>query len=488
MNYNKQKKTPLLTAIKKYIDSNPIPFDVPGHKMGRIKNDLSKLVGTKVFQLDVNAPIGIDNLYLGTGVIEKSEQLMAEAYNADKAIFLINGTTSGILTMIMGCLNSGDKIILPRNVHKSVINSLIVSGAIPIFIESDYDYENGISNGITNKTIITTMDANPDAKGVFVINPTYFGICSDLKTIVDEAHKRNMIVMVDEAHGAHLHFSQELPISAMDAGADISSLSMHKTCGSLTQSSVLLIKGKRIDYNRIRKTYSMFGSTSPSHILLASLDAARKTMALKGEKILKSNLLLAKYAREKINQIPGLSVLDKGYCQNNSGRFDFDETRLVIKVDGLQMSGFQVYHEIRKDFNIQLELAETYLVLAILSIGSTKNDVDKLIGALSTMSKKHYQKGKKHRLPNIKIDYADIAISPRQAFFSHNETININLAEGKISCESVMIYPPGIPIVIPGEKITKNIIKIYNFYIKSKGKIMSDSQIGYIKVVNQEDN
>lgn len=487
MKSSKQKKTPLLTAIKNYIDSNPVPFDVPGHKMGRMTNDLVDLIGIKAFQADVNAPIGIDNLYRGTGVIYESEVLLAEAYDADKAIFLINGTTSGIMMMIMGCVNSGEKIILPRNVHKSVVNALIVSGAIPVFVDPDFDVENGISNGVSNEEFISAMDKNPDAVAIFVINPTYFGVCSDLKTLVNEAHKRKMIVMVDEAHGAHLHFSKHLPLSAMKAGADISSLSMHKTCGALTQASALLIKGNLVDYLRIRKAYTMFGSTSPSHLLLASLDACRKKMVLEGEKILRNNLKLSEYAREKINKIPGISVLDKSYCENdNTGRFAFDETRLVIKVDGLRMSGFQVYYEIRKNYNIQLELAETYLVLAILAVGSTKDDVDRLIYALQDMSNKYYQKGKRHRVPILNFDYADIAISPREAYFSSYQTIPISSSEGEISCESVMIYPPGIPILIPGERISKNVIDIYRYYVRAKGTIMSDSPKGFIKVVKKE--
>ena len=228
----------------------------------------------------------------------------------------------------------------------------------------------------------------------------------------------------------------------------------------------------------------MFGSTSPSHLLLASLDATRKYMVFEGKKVLKENLKLAEYARNNLNKIPGIHVLDKSYCDNdNTGRFSFDETRLVIKVDGLRMSGFQVYYEIRKNYNIQLELAETYLVLAILAIGSTKDDVDKLIEAFKDMSNKYYQKGKRHRVPILNYDYADLAISPRQAYFSQYKVVSISSAEGQISCESVMIYPPGIPILIPGERITKNIIDMYKYYVRSKGTIMSDSNVGFIKVV-----
>jgi len=488
MNNERQKKTPLLTALKKYMDKAPVPFDVPGHKMGRVQNDLSDILGVDLFRMDVNAPIGIDNLYKGTGVIKKSEDLMAEAFNADKAIFLINGTTSGIMMMVMGCVNSGEKIILPRNVHKSAINSLIVSGAIPVFVEPDYDHTLGIANAVPVEEYVRAMDENPDAVAIFVINPTYFGVASHLEKIVEEAHKRDMIVMVDEAHGAHLHFDKHLPISAMDAGADISSLSMHKTCGSLTQSSALLIKGTRVDYKRVRKAYTMFGSTSPSHILLASLDASRKKLALEGKKIMKHIRLLSAYAVKELNKISGIEVLDTSYCSAKTpGRYAFDDTRLTIRVDKLKKSGFQVYQEMQKKYNIQLELAEPNLVLAILAIGSTKEDVDALIDAFRDMSSKVNQKGERHRLPkNLVYDYADIAISPRDAYYSDYETKKVTEEiEGRISCESVMIYPPGIPMLIPGEKITKNLIKIYEYYLKAGCAIMSDSPVGYIKVVKE---
>lgn len=484
MNYERQKKTPLLTAIKKYVESDPVPFDVPGHKMGRIHNDLSDAIGIDVFKYDVNAPIGIDNLYKGTGVIYEAESLMAEAFKADKAIFLINGTTSGIMMMIMGCVNSGEKIILPRNVHKSAINALIVSGAIPIFVDPEYNHDLGIADGVKVETYIEAMDSNPDVKAIFVINPTYFGVSCDLKRLVEEAHKRDVIVMVDEAHGAHLSFCDQLPPSAMECNADIASLSIHKTCGSLTQSSALLIKGNNIDYTRVRKAYTMFGSTSPSHILLASLDAARKNMALHGKKLLHNTRKLTEYAIKELNKINGISVLDKSYCNHeNSGRYEFDDTRLVIRVDGLNKSGFEIYKEIRKTYNIQLELAETNLVLAILAIGSTKNDVDRLIAAFKGLSEKYYGTSKRHRVPILNYDYGDIAISPREAYFSEYKSIPLYMAEGEISCESVMIYPPGIPILIPGEKISKDVIDLYKFYIKSKGTIMQDSEIGMIKVV-----
>lgn len=487
MDLEKQKKTPLLTAMKEYVESSPTPFDVPGHKMGRMHTELMDLIGKDVFRYDINAPIGIDVLYKNVGVIKESSMLLADAFNADRALFLINGTTSGIMTMIMSLINAKEKIILPRNVHKSVINALIVSGAIPIFVEPIYDEYLGIANGVLVQDYVRAMEENPDAKAIFVINPTYFGVTSSLKAIVKEAHKRDMIVMVDEAHGAHFHFHEKLPISAMDAGADVSCLSIHKTLGSLTQSSVLLTKGKRVDFKKIIKVYTMFGSTSPNHLLLASLDASRKLMALQGREILQANLELAQYARDKINLIPGLHCLNAAYCKNDKNKeFSFDETRIVITVRELGKSGFEIIRLLKEKYNIQMELAETYLILGILAIGSQKEDVDRLIFALSEISKLFYEEKKHSALKNFHYDYADIACRPREAYNAPSKIVKIKDAVSEISTESIMIYPPGIPLVIPGERITKDIIKIYRFYMESKGAIMQDSKIGYVKIIDKE--
>ena len=265
MNLKRQEHTPLLDAIKKYVESEPVPFDVPGHKMGSLKTELSDYAGEMLYRLDINAPIGLDNLYHPNGVIKEAEDLFAEAFGADEAIFSVNGTTGGIMTMIVGIIDAKDKIILPRNVHKSVINALILSGGIPIFVAPDVDQDTGIANGVPTENYVKAMDENPDTKAIFVINPTYFGITSDLKAICEEAHKRGIIVIVDEAHGAHLHFNDSMPLSAMEAGADISSLSVHKTGGSLTQSSVILVKKDRVNFSRIQRVFAMFSSTSPNH-------------------------------------------------------------------------------------------------------------------------------------------------------------------------------------------------------------------------------
>jgi len=481
----RQYKTPFFTKLKAYGTSDVSPFDVPGHKLGRVKNDLMDFTGQTMFALDSNAPIGLDTLGKPHGVIKEAEKLMASACGADKSYFLTNGTSVGILAMIMSTCRANDKIILPRNVHKSVINALILSGAMPIFVKPDIDIELGIANGVFFETYEEAIRNHPDAKALFVINPTYFGIASDLARITELAHDNDMLVLVDEAHGAQFYFSEKLPVTAMAVGADISATSMHKTGGSLTQSSVLLTKGRRIDHVRLRSALNMLQSTSPSSLLIASLDVARKTMYFEGERRINKLLALADKARKLLKQIPGIKIIDKEYVEDRPG-FDFDLTKVVIKVSDLGLSGFEVYQKLRKRYNIQMELAESHIVLAVLSIGTTKDDLERLILAFKDLSDKYYKVRK--RLPRIKFIYQfpETFARPRDAF--HAPKIHVPLEEtyDEICAESIMIYPPGIPFVIPGEIITKEVINDIKFYLKKGSIIHSELDNGNIKIIDKE--
>ena len=242
-----QEKTPFYTKLLAYAQSDTVSHDVPGHKLGQVPNDMMDYAGHEMYRLDANAPRGLDNLNKPKTVLKEAAKLMADAFSAEKAYFLTGGTTMGILSMIMSTCRAKEKIIMPRNVHKSAINALILSGSIPVFVKPQLDDYLGIANHMPFEEVKKAIEENPDAKAIFVINPTYFGVASDLKEIILLAHAHDMLVLVDEAHGSHLKFSKELPVSAMQAGADMTACSLHKTSGSLTQSSILLTKGKRVD-------------------------------------------------------------------------------------------------------------------------------------------------------------------------------------------------------------------------------------------------
>jgi lysine decarboxylase len=485
MNHNRQHLTPFFTALKAYGKSNVAPFDVPGHKLGKIENDLIKYVGKKTYQLDSNSPIGLDHLNKPNGVIKEAEQLMAEACHADQSYFLTNGTTTGILAMIMSVCKANDKIILPRNVHKSVINGLILSGAVPIFIKPNIDQELGIANDVSIENVKNAIDEHPDAVAIFIINPTYFGVVSDLKTITKYAHEKEMIVMTDEAHGAQFYFSKELPLSAMDADVDISATSMHKTAGSFTQSSIILTKGPRINHMRLRATLNMLQSTSPSSLLMASIDVARKTMYFKGEKRIHQLLEMAKMTRDKLNLIPGIKVIDQSYIQTKAC-FGFDDTKIVIKVSDLGLSGFEVYQLMREKYNIQLELAESHIVLAILTIGTSKTDLERLEKGFKDLSVEYHKTKKKLNKISFNYVFPEAYSRPRDAYHAPKIIVPLEEAVNEIAGESVMIYPPGIPIVIPGEVITEDVMHDIQFYSTNSKALQSDLDNQMITIVDKD--
>lgn len=478
-----QKKTPYVDALKSYVKEGVSPFDVPGHHMGGINTEFKKLIGENAYKCDVNAPRGLDNLNHPNGVLKEAQELMAEACRADESFFLINGTSSGIIAMLMATLGANDKIILPRNCHKSVINGLVLSGGRPIFITPEFDYELEIANQPSIQSYKDAIIENPDAFAIFVINPTYFGAVLDLKELVAFAHDHNMTVLVDEAHGAHFCFNYYGPYSAMECGADLSAVSFHKTGGSFTQSSVLLRKGDRISHYEVSKALNILNSTSPSTILLASLDSARKFMATKGQETLNEIVNLANYARKEINRIPGFKTCGREHFLAH-GVYDYDDTKLVIMLDNINISGFEIYKMLKDYYHIQMELAETYAVLGILAIGSKKDQIDKLIQALKEISSIYYKEGIKYPKYHFDIHYPVGLLRPRSAYHAPLSRVKLEDAYQKISKEMIMVYPPGIPLIIPGEVFTREVIERIKYYITTDATVLSDYDDQTVSVVD----
>ncbi len=481
----RQLKTPYFDKLKEYTESKPISLDVPGHKLGRLNNELLEYTGPNIFKLDANAPKGLDNLSKPKGVIKEAQDLMAEAFGADQAYFLTNGTTQGILAVIMSVCRANHKILLPRNVHKSIINGLILSGAIPVFMKPNIDNSLGIANGVSVETVREAINDNPDAKAVFLINPTYFGVVSDMREIVKLAHENEMKVIVDEAHGGHFYFSDKLPLGAIEAGADLAVVSTHKTIGSFTQSSVILTKGPRVDHNRLEATLNILNSTSPSGILMASLDVARKHMYFEGPKKLNKLVEMTKTARDKINQIPGIEAITEDYFLKK-GEFGADKSRIIVKVSDLGITGFEAYNELRDEYNIQLELAETHLILAVLTIGTTVDDLKGFTEALRKISEKHLKENREPIHQKLTYNEPIYYMRPREAYHGYKKYVPLEEAANEVAAESIMVYPPGIPIVIPGEVITEEIISDLLQYRASGSTILSDSDGYLIKVVDLE--
>lgn len=453
-----QNETPLFTGLVEHAKKNPIQFHIPGHKKGAgIEPEFRQFIGENALSIDLINIGPLDDLHAPKGIIKKAQELAAEAFGADYTYFSVQGTSGAIMTMVMAVCGPGDKIIVPRNVHKSIMSAIVFSGAIPIFIHPEIDKELGISHGITIDAVEKALEQNPDAKGVLVINPTYFGISADLKKIVEIAHSYNVPVLVDEAHGVHIHFHEDLPMSAMQAGADIAATSVHKLGGSMTQSSVLNVKKGLVSPQRVQSILSMLTTTSTSYLLLASLDVARKQLATKGHELIERTIQLANYTREKINEIDDIYCVGKEIL-GTKATFDYDPTKLIIPVYKLGISGYDVENWLRNNYQIEVELSDLYNILCIITPGDTKEDVDTLVHALKELSttvhkNNNISKEKSHiLLPDIPV----LALTPRDAFYSETEVVDFNDSAGRIIAEFIMVYPPGIPIFIPGEIISED--------------------------------
>jgi lysine decarboxylase len=475
-----QSKTPYIDALKKYVSEDVSPFDVPGHHMGNIDNAATELFGHELYRCDVNAPLGLDNLAKPTGVIYESERYLADACGADEAFYLINGTSSGIIAMILTAVKAGEKIILPRNVHKSVINALILSGAVPVYVMPVIDNEIEIADQPSLEDWKKAILRNPSAKAVFVINPTYFGSVGPLEDIVKFAHEHKMAVLCDEAHGAHYYFKcKHCPVSAMAAGADMSSASFHKTVGSLTQSSVLLMHNKMFSREDVQKSLNIINTTSPSGILIASIDAARSYMASKeGAKAMEETYELADYARKKIHKIPGFIDYGREHFLAH-GSYNYDESKLVIELDKLDIDGFQLYRLLKTKYEVMMELAETYAILGIFAIGTKKEHVDHLINALKDISKEHYHPETVYPAHHFDNNFPFMLLRPRVAFHAPGKVSKVTDCDGAISKEQVMMYPPGIPLIVPGEVWSKELIERVKHYEDIGITLLSSYHDGY---------
>jgi len=475
------RRAPIAEALIDMDRRRVVAFDVPGHKRGRGNPDLVEFLGARAMSLDVNSMKPLDFLCSPTGVIKEAEELAAHAFGAAHAFFMVGGTTSSVQAMILSACRAGDKILLPRNVHTSVIASLILTGAVPVYINPGTANELGISLGMDIDDIKKAIADNPDAVAILLNNPTYYGICSDLKSITALAHEHNMLVLVDEAHGTHFSFSDELPISAMQAGADMAAVSMHKSGGSLTQSSILLI-GDKPEAAYVRQIINLTQTTSASYLLMASLDISRRHLALNGSVIFSEVARLANYARGEINGIEGLYAFSEELI-NGKNIFDFDTTKLSVNSLKMGLAGIEVYDILRDEYDIQIEKGDVGNFLAYISIGDTQKGIERLCSALKDLHRRH-KKDPKGMLSHEYI-HPKIVLPPKDAFYSKKESLPLEQTSGRIAAEMVMCYPPGIPIVAPGELITKQALD-YILYARQKGCKFTgaqDSEVNNVLVI-----
>lgn len=474
-----QERAPIYEALERFRKMRVVPFDVPGHKHGKGNPELVELLGEKCVGIDVNSMKPLDNLCHPVSVIREAEELAAEAFGAAHAFLMVGGTTSSVQSMVLSCCKRGDKIIMPRNVHRSAINALVLCGAKPIYVNPDVDCRLGISLGMRLEQVEAAIRNNPDAVAVFVNNPTYYGVCSDLRSIVKLAHEHGMLVLADEAHGTHFYFGEGLPVSAMAAGADITAVSMHKSGGSLTQSSFLLT-GPGVSVGHVRQIINLTQTTSGSYLLLSSLDISRRNLALRGRREFEKVIDLAEYAREEINNIGGYYAFSQDLVNGNS-IFAFDRTKLSVHTLEIGLAGIEVYDILRDEYDIQIEFGDIGNILAYLSIGDRRQEVERLVSALAEVKRRY----KKDRAGMLSQEYIDpkVVATPQEAFYAPKESLPLEQTAGRICSEFVMCYPPGIPILAPGEEITEDILD-YIVYAKEKGCSMTGPEDPGIRHLN----
>jgi len=481
MNKTLQQNTPIVNALNNFTDARVVPFDVPGHKRGKGSSALCDFLGKRAVSLDVNGMKPLDYLNNPKSVIKEAETIMADAFGASHAFLMVCGTSAAVQAMIMSSVKRGEKIIISRAVHVSVINALILCGAVPIYINPGVNKELGIPLGMKLDDVENTMASNPDAKAILFNNPSYYGVCSDVKGIVKLAKKYKMKVLVDEAHGTHFNFGVGLPISGIKAGADMVAISMHKSGLSLTQSAVLLCnRGVNTDY--VRKIINLTQTTSGNYLLLGSLDISRKELALNGKELLKKTVELVNYAKEEINDIGDYYAFGKELI-NGETVFDFDPTKLSVHTLDIGLAGIEVYDILRDEYNIQVEFGDLGNFLAYVSPMDRIVEIERLVGALEEI--RRLEKNDKKDMLDIEYIHPSVALSPQEAFNSAREELKLEDAVGRVSNEYVMAYPPGIPVLAPGEIITNEIVTHIG-YMKQKGCYLmgcEDKKINYIYVV-----
>lgn len=462
-----QEKMPFVEALESYKEQHFVPFHTPGHKIGIEAPQLLKDWMGPALPYDLGVMYALDDLHEPERELKEAQELTAELYGADCCWFSINGTTALIEAMIMGTVGPDDMIIIPREAHRSVISGLVLSGAKPVYMDCQFDDRWGIPLGVSVEDAIKTMDAHPEAKAILLVYPNYYGVGVDIVNIVKEAHKRGLVVLVDEAHGPHLPFSKNLPIEAIAAGADLVAQSTHKSVGSLTQTSWLLGQGDKINQRRITQMHQMLQSTSPNYIFLASLDMARHQLATEGKALISRTVELSLYLRHELNKISGITTME--YIDIQERVVNYDCTKVLIDAKVLGLTGIE-FERMLREYRIEVELVQAHHVLVLITIGDTKESVTSLIQAVQAISDTILHTSKVAN-SNV-VEHAEnlskdssllpkpiVRVTPRNAMYANREQVPLRDALHRIVGETIAYYPPGIPCVAVGEEISSSVLQ-----------------------------
>jgi arginine decarboxylase len=462
-----QAAAPLLEALLRYREDGVIRFHMPGHKGGAgAPAPALAAFGHDAFALDVTGVEGLDDPHQPRGVIAEAEMLAAQLYQADRSFFLVGGTSAGVQAMILAACRPGDTLIVARNVHKSIVAGMILGGVRPVYVPPEYDPEWGISLGVAPEAIRTALARHPEAAAVLVVSPTYHGVTSDLSAIAATTHAAGKPLLVDEAHGAHFPFHPLLPRPALRCGADACAQGMHKLAGAFTQASLLHVRGERVDPERVRAVLRLLQSTSASYLLLGSLDAARMQLATDGRRLMGRAIALAAFLRERVRRIPGLGCLDAGVL-GRPGAHQLDPSKVTVGVRGLGLTGQEAELALRYGFGIQAEMSDLFNVLFLVGHGNRRRDVHALLGALRSIARdpSPYRRRRGETLLaraaslGASLAIPDPVLSPREAFWAPSRPVPLARAAGRVAAEIVTCYPPGVPLLCPGERVDAEVVE-----------------------------
>lgn len=482
--WERQKRTPLFDALERHAKRQPHPFHVPGHKMGSSFDSEGKARFGSILPLDLTELTGLDDLHHPDGVIAEAQALAAEAFHAEWTQFLIGGTTVGNLALIMTVCKPGDKILVQRNCHKSVYHGIIMAQATPIFLVPTVDLASGVAAGLRREDVERALNAHPDAKAVFLTNPTYYGMGIDLAKMAATVHRYQIPLLVDEAHGVHYGFHPLLPPSAMQCGADAAVQSTHKMGTAMTMSSMMHIQGERIDRDRLSRILAMLQSSSPSYPLMASLDLARRHMVYQARKELDQVIPLLEELRGQIN---ALSWLSTPVLTENSVFATLDPLKVLLSLHVSGLNGYQL-QEMLEEAGIYPELSQTTHVLLAASTGTSARDVEQVSQFLAAISVegRHFDRYSGDIGMLASSFLREQVLPMHEAYDAPVHCIALDAAVGAISAEMVIPYPPGIPILLPGERIDAEVIALLSLLKESGARFqgISDPQLTSIKIID----
>ncbi len=473
---SEQPTAPYLDAVVGYGFRGPGRFNVPGHKGGQGADPgLRHAIGDDALLLDIPPDIfGVD-IGPEPTPYQRAERLAAEAYGAKRSWFLTNGATQGNHALCLALAPLGTRVVAQRNSHASVVDGLVLSGGIPAFVHPEYDPERGTAHGVTPEALARVLAATPDARAAFIVSPTYYGMAADVEACAQVAHAADVALIVDQSWGAHFGFHPELPPSALHCGADAVLTSTHKLAGSLTQSAILhLVNGERVDEATLARAIRIMRSTSTSALLLASLDAARRQLAVHGEQLLHETLHALHAAREKLRAIDGVGLLDDALV-GQPGIAAYDPLRIVLDVRGTGRTGLELRDGLRHIYDGHIELATQSTMVLIVGMGETEAALLRMAGDIEEVVERMRRPGERTKPIRQPVEPPEMAVTPREAFLGDAERVAVEDAIGRVSCESIAGYPPGIPAILPGERLTAEIARYLRETLDSGGRLHGSS-------------